>query len=1163
MPDTTTATSIGKQASYGGDKLTRAWSIKDRSISNFRRDGNSLADMKHVAPQSCPNQGGGYNSNIGGNNTKRRISLSKSAFIKNLSRGIHNSIGSPRLSSNNINLSTNSCSNSNLSSSLAYTHGSAASTYSTKSNDSSSSTHQDGHSQQQQHQLGHIGQKLGDFLGIGGSLLGGKKRRGSDTSIKSGHSSSPSLVQVSSAAKNLSSAMDSLTGGDKVSTSSSKDDTAAWKTEAIDTEESRVASWEMHNSLPPSGYEDEAFGLWIRTNDSARTVISGEDAEGTDTSSQKVDEDDKAGFNWRREGKTKKTKNKKAPELEDMQVLEEVLDFSIIILLRASAILYPLVVSAHSESIPVDVSWNPLQHEEQESKQRKVRTLKEYQDHVMADIGYAIQAMVEIFEQQERPFGHADNLGYDAKSRPRPGAGVGSVAGSAYGYRNGRGVQYSRPVMLPPRKGPGPAILSTSNCDSNSNKAPSIGVPIGSPSIGSSTPPSVPTPSPLKKQHRRHSSIPGGRTSAISSMFSSIMQSLPSPSLVQPPSPLSPPPQGATFYSSFSDGTSFSSMASTESKIPTQHHFPFSQPTLSSTSTNIGSISSGISGSNSSNSGLGGFLPQSIQAMINSYRNPSPNTMSFGFSSSNYTSNGNPVSTAPFNKQSEKRLQMERHWRVDIMRRKAHLRGWACRNFLNLYKLSIDIAAHVQSLQSQPHTLQEEFSDLHRITQAIVHVDDLAVQDAHSPSSPSRHHHHHHHQHLRYHEVLTKKIAETREREKTPFRLQYSEYRTQAPTSKDIREANLNTERRFQELYPQLPQYHHGHKRSLRRSRRDPSGTGTNARTTALSDNCYASLNFEQSTVTAMCSTATNATAMEHSPISPPSAYDSIELYGLQVHPIWEPLLDRLCKFDTTHKALDPRNVFLFMHRMSLFWTSETSAAASASTIVTTFVTPSTTLSPTASATTPVTLTTYQQRQQLSVEARDELLAVLWVLEKCIRERKDFQQSPTWFRMSSSAASVQAIYSAGGAMAYLTELGINDPLGRDPIQFVQPVTLTGYFKRLLKDNGGLLMKETTDLFVELTCPSTDNGDFWTLDKLTSIDRAMLYRLICLDMNRGLVFFQISRLMAQILESSPKDMELDAFALSKMVQVVELSGVLDLKALRRWNGAWSAIILGYM
>lgn len=94
----------------------------------------------------------------------------------------------------------------------------------------------------------------------------------------------------------------------------------------------------------------------------------------------------------------------------------------------------------------------------------------------------------------------------------------------------------------------------------------------------------------------------------------------------------------------------------------------------------------------------------------------------------------------------------------------------------------------------------------------------------------------------------------------------------------------------------------------------------------------------------------------------------------------------------------------------------------------------------------------------------------------------------------------------------------------------------------------------------LYCPFIE---FWTLDKLTKIDRALLYRLICLDMNRGNVFLRISRVMEQILGSSPKDMELDAFALSKMVQVVELSGVLDLKALRRWNGAWSAIILGYM
>lgn len=94
-------------------------------------------------------------------------------------------------------------------------------------------------------------------------------------------------------------------------------------------------------------------------------------------------------------------------------------------------------------------------------------------------------------------------------------------------------------------------------------------------------------------------------------------------------------------------------------------------------------------------------------------------------------------------------------------------------------------------------------------------------------------------------------------------------------------------------------------------------------------------------------------------------------------------------------------------------------------------------------------------------------------------------------------------------------------------------------------------------------PRSIGLDFWSLEKLSRIDRALLYRVICLDLNRGQVFLRISRVMDQILESSPKDMELDAFALSKMVQVVELSGVLDLKALRRWNGAWSAIILGYM
>jgi hypothetical protein len=152
--------------------------------------------------------------------------------------------------------------------------------------------------------------------------------------------------------------------------------------------------------------------------------------------------------------------------------------------------------------------------------------------------------------------------------------------------------------------------------------------------------------------------------------------------------------------------------------------------------------------------------------------------------------------------------------------------------------------------------------------------------------------------------------------------------------------------------------------------------------------------------------------------------------------------MDRLTKFDTTHHELDARNILHFFRRMSLDAPSVSEPPS---------------------------------QYLLGDEERDELLAVLWVLEKCVRERTDAQQSPTWFRLSSSASAVQAVFQAGGVIPYLKELQQKDLRKRDPIQTVHPVTLTGYFKRLLKDCGGLLLKETTALFVELARPATDNG----------------------------------------------------------------------------------------
>ncbi|KAF9947811.1 hypothetical protein BGZ72_010244 [Mortierella alpina] len=825
----------------------------------------------------------------------------------------------------------------------------------------------------------------------------------------------------------------------------------------------------MNKSLPPAGYEDESFGLWIRPNERARTVISGEDVEEAETAWKSVGgcRDNSIGVEGSLEH-CQKTKKTVCVDLEDMEVLEEVLDFSIIILMRASAALYSFIAKAHANSMPINISWRLLQYKDRGFKTHNIRTLKEYQDIVMADIGLAIQAINEIFDQQERPHGHPDNLSRDSKPQAghskSPSVPIFPVTLPPTKHHQGINMRGSKSTRLPRRsKQPQVAQLGPA-----------------SPILGSPPP-----------HHRRRSSVSNGRPS-LSSMISSIKQSLPSPNALHSPHQHQ--------YSSYRDGTPFFSP-------PASTSAPLSYSQAGSTDQQLQLqqlLAQSLSNGSSSNNGnSGGFLPQSIQNMFSSFRT-SPNSPNSATTPAHIAS---PSSAPPtLSKQEEKRLHSEHRWRVDILRRKAHLRGWACRNFLALYEYSIRTSS---SSPTSPLafscSLEHEFKDLYRIIHAIVQVDATASN--------------------RSHEILEAALAEAREHEmRGSFRLQYSRYKTKAPTAKEIQALHMEAAKRFETQHAEVA----GNVETDSRRQSESDGGSMNL----PFDECVAPLKpiarqhcTAGSTLTA-ASIDNHTVALDDSDAV--SAYDCMEFYGLQGHPVWEPLLDRLTKFDTTHHSLDARNVHQFLRRMSL-------------------------LSP--SVVGPESL--------LSDSSRDELLAVLWVLERCVSERKDFQQSPTWFRMSSSASAVQEIYNAGGVIPYLKVLRREDAQGRDPIHTVHPVTLTGYFKRLLKDCGGLLMKEATALFVELTSPSTDNGEFWTLDKLTKIDRALLYRLICLDMNRGYVFLRISRVMEQILGSSPKDMELDAFALSKMVQVVELSGVLDLKALRRWNGAWSAIILGYM
>ncbi|CAO3564880.1 unnamed protein product [Mortierella alpina] len=941
---------------------------------------------------------------------------------------------------------------------------------------------------------GSVGQKFGDFLGISGSLLGSKKR-GSDTSMKArrgGTSSTPSpSPSASSICKDTVSPstgtpkspgflLTALFGGgdsgsrrapsyQSLGVSPVRKETALWT--AIGDGETdhdyQIESWEMNKSLPPAGYEDESFGLWIRPKERARTVINGEDVEEADIVGKLAGScrGNVAGEESSLEH-FQKIKKAVCVELEDMEVLEEVLDFSIIVLMRASAALYSFVAKAHSKSMPINISWILLQYKDHESRTHNIRTLKEYQDVVMADIGLAVQAINEILDQQERPHGHPDDKGRDSK--PQAGHSKSPPAPSF-------------PVILPPTKNHQGVTIGGSKSTRLPRRSKQSQVPqltLTSPIVGAPPP-----------HHRRRSSISNGRPS-LSSMISSIKQSLPSPSALHLPHQHQ--------YSSYPDGTPFFSPP-----IPTPTPLSYSQAGSTDQQLHL-LLAQSLNNSNSSSHGNnGGFLPQSIQNMFSSFRT-SPSSPSSATTPGHI---GSPRSAPPtLSKQEEKRLHREHRWRVDILRRKAHLRGWACRNFLALYEYSIRTSSSSPtSPLASSCSLEHEFRDLYRIIHAIVQVDATATD--------------------RSHDILEAALAEAREHEMgSPFRLLYSHYKTEAPTAKEIRALHLEAAKRFETQYVEAAVDAQAHSRE----RSESDGESINLTT----DECVAPLNR----ITNQCRTAgsastaisidDNVAGLDDSDAG--SAYECMEFYGLQGHSVWEPLLDRLTKFDTTHHSLDARNVYQFLRRMSLSSPSVVSPGS-----------------------------------LLSDADRDELLAVLWVLERCVSERKDFQQSPTWFRMSSSASAVQEIYNAGGVIPYLRVLRKGDDQGRDPIHMVHPVTLTGYFKRLLKDCGGLLMKEVTALFVELTSPSTDNGEFWTLDKLTKIDRALLYRLICLDMNRGHVFLRISRVMEQILGSSPKDMELDAFALSKMVQVVELSGVLDLKALRRWNGAWSAIILGYM
>ncbi|KAF9316213.1 hypothetical protein BG003_002254, partial [Podila horticola] len=828
----------------------------------------------------------------------------------------------------------------------------------------------------------------------------------------------------------------------------------------------------------------------------------------------------------------KSEKKKSGPELEDLAILEEILDFSLIILMRASASLYPYIYGAHSKMIKVYVPWQRLLPKDRPCD--PVRNATDYQSVVMGDIGEAIEIMAEIFEQEVRPFGHPDNQGRDTKQHFGPQYGTYVRPPSHLRRRSNTygGSQHSNSTSSgESKKGAMAQLLNTigitsNNSNSGTQKCLSPTTLRAMAAEMSSSPsnnshlstsqslllqphqrpaPIQTTPVPLRpqvqhrypkepRQHRRRPSVSIVKIS-MASLGKNIMKSMPSPNILN-----SAPVVQSQHHSSndgytsasysFMDDATLSSATSAQS-MPVPMPSRQSQPLTSMHSaieahSSFTSTSTPQSSSQSHQGSSHLSFPASLQSIFG-FKSPLSSASQHSHHSHPLVgSDAVPFVSSPqlsaglvLTRQEERQLKLEANWRADITHRKAALRAWCCHRFTELYEFSLSTTC----------SLESEFKDLYRIISSIVDVNRTD----------------------RSHEALAWELEQTRSDE-LPFKLRYSQYRTVAPTSDEIDQANKAAAAEFQAAYDGVDD---GHGLPANKSAVMLEATAMHINTIPPTPRLYGPgvINSHNHDIEQQHQLGDGNSTL--------SAYENMEFYRLQEHPLWEPLLDRVTKFDSTHHSLDPRNIFQFLRRMSV---------------------------------------DDEPLQLLADAIRNELLAVLWVIERCVCERPDFQQSPTWFRLSSSASAVQAVYRAGGVIAYLKELRVQNN-GKDPILSVHPVTLTGYFKRLLKEAGGLLLKETTGLFVELVRPTTDNGDFWNLEQLSRIDRALLFRVICLDRNRGEVFIRISRVMAMILERAPEDMELDAFALSKMVQVVELSGVLDLKALKRWNGAWSAIILG--
>jgi len=961
----------------------------------------------------------------------------------------------------------------------------------------------------------------------------------------------------------------------------------------------------------------------------------------------------------------------------------------------------------------------------------------DYATKVMGDIGDALVVMREIYEQLRRPFGHADNQRRDVRQqfgpyygvvvfpphRPRrrslevwgnSGTSVGGGAMDKCSKVNSKWGPQSARAMTPTTPAPHSPLHTRTLSVSSTSPATKIA-----------------SSSPIKKPKMKHTKT---------SSFSRIKENFNIPTLLRSLSSS----KGTTDKNEDPMSSASSAYWHGDSSSKQQHH-PLNRLTLQVPahspfgSTTSNSPSRGLGSANSFSSlsrGLSAFSALSSKAKDSrwgSLISPGSDQMQSAFLDGEAEENGaafpatdncniqRPSKAEKFSYDDDDKVQNEewsieeRKWRADILRRQAYLRAWACRRFLDLYEYSANcIPADMGSSSmwspqspSTVHptypTLEPEFHHLYRIIRSVLEIQDTFVStfgnngSSQSPPSlfPAASMNLFAVNSVAIPERALEKLHEIIAWDKKSYEIPRPAYST--VSGEEMERTKMETDSQIEHEF----------------------------RATVMQDNEQASLPAPK---LGLCTTLENE-VVESSKRN--SVYSNMRYFGLQSHGIWEPLLDRLVKFDTTHRRLNADSIYQFIHRMHIDEApvvckhrgsrSDSSASLSPSYASSVYSMPSQTKKstthwlqfPSSSTRSPLSTSAFPlspqsashlpyqnqhlqrspcaspqlplQQDSITHDQRLEFLRVLWVLDQCVEKRPDREQSLTWFRLSSSANAVKAIVDHGGILPYLRALRVAGSVAamanghgqghgnvngstlsipssvrsgkdggfshrgglaasasisgsnsffkkpqqypshvadmgeglrstcrmddsfryKDPIMLLQPVTLTGYLKMLLRQVNGLLLKETTLLFVELTRPiptafsasdpegadihsgtpsvsgAADGGSRDTtaassftsesrtsvgaplfFDKLLPIDHSLLVRVLCLEPDRGTLFLKFTRIMGKILNKAPPCMEVDGVALAKMVQVIEPNGVFDLISLAKWHGAWSALITAY-